>query len=397
MLVGSVITGAAGPAAAAEPPGTATLTDVPLLDPTAGSVGCGPPGQVLYTGEPWAQARLAPHRVWSLTDGTSVTVAVVDSGVDASAPQLAGRVMRGTDVVGGGAGDDDCVGHGTFVAGLIAAAPQVGIAFAGVAPGARILPVRQTVDGRRGTADSLAAGIQAAVRAGATVVNVSVAAGSTSPALERAVQEALRRNVLVVAAVGNDGENGNARPYPASLPGVLAVGAIDQAGTAPGFSGSGAFVDLVAPGVEVVGPGRRTAGHLRASGTSFAAPFVSGVAALVRARHPGLNAAQVKHRLEVTADHPAGVMPHPTFGFGVVDAWAAVTAVLPEEHGATSPVRSPAVVAARPRPPESAHVVTAVVILAIAGVVAAGGTLVRVVLRAGRRRRRSTDGQGAIR
>jgi subtilisin family serine protease len=186
---------------------------------------CAAPASTVVRAVPPQQTRLDPQRAWTLTRGAGVTVAVLDSGVDASVPQLAGRVLPGADVIGGsGRGDSDCVGHGTFVAGLIAAQPTPGIGFTGLAPDVRILPVRQTTNGRDGDSASLAQAILAAVTGGAQVVNISLAADAPSDQLKSAVDFALQHGVVLVAAAANSAQQGNPLTYPAAYPGVIAVG-----------------------------------------------------------------------------------------------------------------------------------------------------------------------------
>ncbi|MER5767840.1 type VII secretion-associated serine protease mycosin [Streptomyces sp. NPDC001985] len=301
---------------------------------------------------PWSQARLDPQRAWDLTQGEGQTVAVVDSGVDGTVPQLAGGVLRGADVVGdSGRGDTDCVGHGTFVAGIIAARPVAELRFAGVAPGARILPVRQTTDGADGTADGMARAIRRAVDAGAGVINVSVNSPTRSRLLDEAVRHALAGDVLIVSSAGNtDGAEGGASgavSFPAGYPGVLAVAAVGRDDRPAPFSASGEFVDIAAPGVDILSLGTGGPGHRVDQGTSFAAPFVAGTAALVRARHPRLTVEQVIHRIQVTADHPAAELPEPGVGWGIVNPFEAVTAVVPGEAPArvSPPGRTPSPVA----------------------------------------------------
>lgn len=308
---------------------------------------CLPPPPTSDNALPWAQQVLAPQRAWPLTTGAKVVVAVVDTGVDAHTPQLAGRVLAGTDVLhSGGPGNSDCYGHGTFVAGIIAAAPANGTGFTGVAPGAMIMPIRAATSSEDVTGATIASGIQAAVDAGARVINVSASTTASNPALAAAVNYAESRDAVVVASAANSAKNGDPVTYPASYPTVISVGAVDSAGQRADFSQTGAYLKLVAPGVNVESIGPGGPGQWQGSGTSYAAPFVSGVVALVRAYRPGLSAAQVRHRLEATADHPAATMPDPEFGFGTVNPLAAVSAVLPEESGGAAltgggPVSSP--------------------------------------------------------
>ena len=306
--------------------------------------GCPPQqGVVAPAAAPWAQQELGFASVWKRTRGGGVTVAVVDSGVDAN-PQFGDRVIPGPDLVAGtkpgippGA---DCVGHGTAVASIIAAAPVPGVSFMGVAPAARILSVK--ISGTDTFPTSVTPqGIMDAVQFGADVINLSLATPDDVQGLRNAVEYALRHNVVVVAAAGNDigqggtdandANDGTGPFYPAAYPGVLAVGAIGPGGVLAGFSDRYTPVGVTAPGVNVTSayPGTFPAAYDAAqNGTSFAAAFVSGVVALVRSAHPGLNAAQVVARIEATAHGGTS----PGTGHGMVDPVRAVTAVLPAEQ-----------------------------------------------------------------
>jgi membrane-anchored mycosin MYCP len=322
---------------------------------TAAAPACNLPVTGTITALPWAEGRLSLSRVWPLTEGAGVVVAVVDSGVDAGHPALVGRVRAGATVAAGsGPATADCVGHGTFVAGLIAAARQPGVGFAGVAPRATIVPVRQTTDGQDGTVDTLADGIRAAVNLGAQVINVSITADRSTARLADAITYAQEHDVVVVAAAGNSdgGGTGDAVYYPAGYPGVLAVGAIDANDQLTGFSRTRTPVSVVAPGADLVGPGAGGAGLVAGrEGTSYAAPFAAGVAALIRAYRPELRADQVVRRIEVTADHPGGPLPRSDYGWGVVNPYHALTQELPEEYAAAAaPAVRAAVVPASPTP-----------------------------------------------
>ncbi len=304
---------------------------------------------VTYEGTPWGQQLLAPERIWDITEGNGLKVAVVDTGVDARAPQLAGKVLPGADVMGGsanGPADDDCFGHGTFVAGIIGASPAEGTGFTGVAPGVQIVPIRvatgtEEQTGSTFTPAALARGIRAAVDSGAQVINVSASSNAPDPQLTDAVRYAAERDVSLIASAANGAQKGDPVTYPASYPGVIAVGAIDSAGNHAAFSQTGPYLSLVAPGVDVVSTGPHGPGHWQGSGTSYAAPFVAGTAALVRAYHPELNAAQVKQRLEMTASHPATALPDPALGWGTVNPTAAVSSVVNGEGGAGRTVVPP--------------------------------------------------------
>ncbi|WFE25475.1 type VII secretion-associated serine protease mycosin [Solwaraspora sp. WMMD791] len=350
--------------------------------------GCLRPPESMETGVPWAQSWLGVQRVWPLARGAGVTVAVVDTGVAADSPQLRGRVLPGLDLTSPGntRADRDCFGHGTFVAGIIGAAPTDGTGFHGVAPDVRILPVRVANSMDDGTARLLAQGIRAAVDGGAHVINISASTTAPEQGLVSAIEYAERRDVVVVAAAANRAGQDQQVAYPAALPTVLAVGAIDSTGALAAFSQTGPHLGLTAPGVEVVSIGPGGPGHWRGSGTSYAVPFVAGVAALVRAYRPDLSAAQVRHRLLATADHPAVALPDAGYGWGVVNPAAAVSATLAEEGGGAAVVpgpdaRHPALPPPDPIGPTMAALAagTAVVLL---GLVA----LLRVLIPAGRAR-----------
>jgi membrane-anchored mycosin MYCP len=319
----------AGLAAPASAAGNRPPSELP--QPSAGCPGTSAVAAPAAT--PWAQQALGFASVWPLTRGAGVTVAVVDSGVDAN-PQFGNRVTIGPDLAPSPTGpspDADCVGHGTSVAAIIAAAPVPGVSFSGVAPAAGILSVKITnSDTFPGSVAAQA--IVTAVDDGAEVINLSLATVST-PALAAAVRFAQASNVVVVAAAGNDSPDGATGPfYPAAYPGVLSVGAVGQDGALAGFSDTRTPVSVTAPGVSVTAayPGVFPRAYNPASnGTSFATAFVSGVAALVRAAHPGLDQAQVVARITATANGSAG----PGTGHGLVNPVQAVTAVLPATSG----------------------------------------------------------------
>jgi membrane-anchored mycosin MYCP len=346
-------TAPARPAVPVRPAPPAIPSPVALL-PRPGA-GCPPQlGVRRLTGPPWAQQALDIPGAWAASRGRGVTVAVVDSGVDYS-PQLAGRV---TEINLTGQGPRDCVGHGTAVASIIAAsdARARGIPFYGVAPAARILSVKVNT-GDTGDTRLLARGIRDAVADGARVINVSIQTAANSPALRAAVTFALRRNDVVVAAAGNDNPGGGVGPYyPASYPGVISVGAVDETGTLTSYTDRRTRVSVTAPGANIASawPGGYNPAN---QGTSFAAAFVSGVAALVLAADPQLSAAQVVDRIESTADGQTGAHS----GAGMVNPVQAVTAIIPA--AAARPAVQPVPV---PQPPEQ-NPVTRTVALSIAG------------------------------
>ncbi|MCC2670698.1 MAG: peptidase, partial [Armatimonadetes bacterium] len=257
---------------------------------------------------------------WELTTGsTSVTVAVLDSGVDYNHPDLRDNILRnsGGGVIGWDFANDDAEplddnGHGTHVAGTIGARGNNGIGVIGVSPTVRIMPVKFLHnDGNGSTSDAIEA-IDFAVTHGARVLNCSWGGGAYSQFLLEAVRRARDAGVLVIAAAGNDGRNNDERPeFPAGYnrlsDNVLSIAALDDADRLAGFSNYGAAsVDLSAPGVSILSTQPNDQyGYM--SGTSMAAPHVSGTAALIWSRYPTLTVTQVRDRLLYNADEPLPV------------------------------------------------------------------------------------------
>ncbi|MFJ2092040.1 type VII secretion-associated serine protease mycosin [Streptomyces sp. NPDC087901] len=314
-------------------------------------------------GRPWALQRLVFDRLWQDTKGKGVRVAVIDTGVDATNPQLKTAVDRaaGADLLppskdgtqdpaadaskgkgGGGNGTTDVIGHGTKVAGIIAARPRAGTGFVGLAPEATIIPIRQNDDKGTGTAATMAAAIRHAIAKRATVINISqdtVKPLKADSDLALAVREALNKDIVVVASAGNDGLAGKVKlTYPAAYPGVLAVAASDRNDERAPFSQTGSFVGVAAPGVDMVSTVPK-GGQCVDNGTSFSAPYVAGVAALIRAKHPGWKQSQVVAQIEQTAER--AVKGRDDFiGWGVVDP---VRALNDDEHPMNAPTPDRAV------------------------------------------------------
>lgn len=296
--------------------------------PAAAAPNCADPGTA-YAPVPWPQKMFGIERAWALTRGANVTVAVLDSGVDAGHPQLNGRVVGGSDLIAqGGDGRTDCAGRGTQTAGIIAAQQVPNIGFHGIAPQATILPVRVSdseTNGPSAGVAGIAAGIRLAVSRGARVISVSPVSYVADGNLAAAVAEAVSKDVLIVAAVGEDsGTNGlNRTPYPAAFPGVLGVAAVEQSTIVSEKSGQGPFVDLAAPGVGVVST-QRGGGVTLIEGTAYATAFVAGAAALVRSWFPQLPVAEVARRLVATAAPAPGGVDNLRYGSGIVDPYGAL-------------------------------------------------------------------------
>jgi membrane-anchored mycosin MYCP len=310
----------------------------------AGCQGKPSPAAHRLSSVPWAQQMLDFSSVWHITRGRHVTVAVVDSGVQ-NTRQLAGRASY---FVQSGPGPADCVGHGTAVASIIAASDELreGIPFYGVAPEARILSIKvQSTENQRNLS-ILPQGIRDAVNLGAQVINVSIQ-GPNTPALQSAVDYALRRNRVVVAAAGNANQTSSGTVskgpfYPASYPGVLSVGAVDRSGQVTQDTLGKTPISVVAPGANVQSdyPGGFSEAD---TGTSFAAPFVSGEAALLRSAFPHMTESQVVRRIIATADGNTGART----GAGMINPVEAVTGLLAPQAATPSanaqPVAIPAV------------------------------------------------------
>ena len=323
------------------------------------------PGRDVVRELPWAQQYLDPERAWQFSRGEGVTVAVLDSGVDADHKQLraSGKVRDGRDffLVGSLPGNYDCVSHGTAVAGIIAADKMPGVGLQGIAPDVTILPVRITDRETTDNGDTrvidpkvLARGIRYAADEGADVINLSLSGLQDHNQVAKAIRYAQSKDALVVAAVGNSQDNsdgGNGLPsYPAAYEGVLGVGSIDIAGKRSNNSQVGSYVDLTAPGEGVLGT-TRVSGHAYFDGTSFATPFVSATAALVRSAWPSLDAEEVAERLRATATPAPGGSGSQAYGAGVVDPYRAVTEDLGDD-----PRQLPEAVRPKPDPEHVAEV-----------------------------------------
>ncbi|MDI3339679.1 MAG: S8 family serine peptidase [Sphaerobacter sp.] len=285
------------------------------------------PNDPLLPQQGWAHTVGLPA-AWSLTTGSPATVvAVVDSGVHAAHPDLAGKVLDGFNFLSNTGDVTDDVGHGTAVAAIVAARGNDGVGIAGAAMDVRILPVK-VGDGSGAPVSAIAAGIRYAVDRGASVINLSLGADSESATLHQQIQYAYSRNVPVIAAAGNDP---NRASFPASYQEPISVGAASPDGTAVAeFSSRLSRVDLTAPGVAVLSASwEEGSGDIwqPVYGTSFAAPIVAGTVALMRSVNPALPIEAIRAALTGTArqTYPAGTLGG---GAGLLDAGAAVRQAL---------------------------------------------------------------------
>ncbi|MFD8480891.1 S8 family serine peptidase [Kitasatospora sp. NPDC059673] len=278
----------------------------------------------------WANQYFNLDKVWSITRGEGVTVAVIDSGVNVNHPDLAGHTLPGYDPSGGNNEVGASNPHGTGVASLIAGQGHGsgnGDGVVGLAPGVKILPIYKIGPGG---GDGIGEGIKWAVDHDAKVINISQGGPELGVRERDAIAYAYQHDVLIVAATGNAGAG--VVDYPAKAQGVLAVGAVSQDLKVWSRSNFGSEVLLSAPGVRIVSAGDcGTSQYCMDDGTSYAAPYVSAAAALVRAKFPKLTAGQVAERLVKSASRPAGVskLPDQHYGYGIVRPYEALTMNIP--------------------------------------------------------------------
>ncbi|MFB6938531.1 type VII secretion-associated serine protease mycosin [Streptomyces chartreusis] len=285
----------------------------------------------------WALNAFAVEDVWAESQGQDVTVAVVDSGVDASHPDLSGQVLEGKDFTGGGSAQEDTFGHGTAMASIIAAHGHGAgndSGMIGLAPEVKILPLRTLQKKNDKNSDDLwSAAVRYAVDQGVKVINLSFGADGSKTSSEgrEAIAYAQANDVVVVAAAGNTG--GVAVEEPAALPGVISVGAIDEKANRWVGSNSGKGLTLMAPGVQVLSADPESSqGYSLSDGTSDATAYVSAAVALVRSKYPDLSAGQVINRLIKTATfaHHKGLKaPDEEYGYGIVRPYSALTMDIP--------------------------------------------------------------------
>ncbi|MBB4737452.1 type VII secretion-associated serine protease mycosin [Actinoplanes octamycinicus] len=282
----------------------------------------------------WFVEYLQLNRVHELSTGAGVAVGIPDSGVHPH-PDLSGSIATGSDIVegGDGRGQVDQIGHGTHMAGLIAS-HGTGRDAIGVAPGTQIIPIK--IFGSTEKRPQLSMAIEWLQKKRAQVINISLSA-TPSNDLIRSIRDAASADIVIVASAGSSTKDARVA-FPASMPEVVAVGAINESGQPASFSPHGPAIDLCAPGVDI-----RTTGvaddYVKVDGTSPAAAIVSGAAALVRARFPGLSAREVVHRLTATATDIGAPGWDEQCGYGVLNIVKALTADVAPLPG--SPARPP--------------------------------------------------------
>lgn len=285
----------------------------------------------------WGLSALHVPAHWQATRGQGIRVAVLDTGIDAVHPDLAGALDDARDFTASRSGVVDRVGHGTHVAGIIGARRNDG-GVIGVAPECRLLIAKVLGDDGSGTSDRVAAGIDWACDQGADVISLSLGSPEPSVELRSAVERAAARDKFLICAAGNSGRP-NSVDFPARWPETIAVGAVDRDGRVTSFSSRGEEVDVCAPGQDILST-YPNGQYAKLSGTSMAAPFVSGVAALLLAKHraqggatPVATHAQLVEHLVRTATDAGPAGKDPNYGYGLVNPDSALAPL-----GAVAPV-----------------------------------------------------------
>jgi subtilisin family serine protease len=276
----------------------------------------------------WHLRKISSPLAWSMSTGSpSVTVAVIDSGVFPRHPDLESKLVPGWNFVKETADTSDLLGHGTAVAGTVAAATNNAIGVAGVNWAARIMPLVAADERDYAAYSDIAAAIQYAVDRGVRVINISIGGSSPSNTLQRAVDYAWSKGALVFASAMNEGLS--TRYYPAACEHAIAVSASDANDRLASFSNYGSWITLAAPGTGILSTADG-GGYSYWNGTSFASPIAAGVAALILSVNPRLTNSEALEILKRTADRPyVADAPDPYFGWGRVNAYRAVLAATP--------------------------------------------------------------------
>jgi subtilisin family serine protease len=275
-------------------------------------------------------------KAWETATGRGITIAVIDTGIDGTHPDLAGQVVGGADMSGLGSSDGQTPlspekHHGTMVAALAAGHGVGNDGIIGTAPDAKLLSISVSFGRGDATTDQqVAEGVNWAVDHGADIIVMSFVMNRPwwTPEWDKAFLKAEKAGVLIVAAAGNRGSGTDFIGAPATIPGVLAVGGVSKSGTVSSYASTpGSTIGVVAPSERL--PGALPGGGRRMwNGTSGSAPIVAGIAALVMQAHPDLDTTNIINRILVTAD-PVGKVGNVRYGWGIVDAYEAVTADVP--------------------------------------------------------------------
>ncbi|MBO8171317.1 MAG: peptidase S8 [Bacillaceae bacterium] len=286
------------------------------------------PNDQFYQDYQWNLDMLGLEKGWELSGGSEVIVAVVDTGVDLDHSDFSGQLVTGHNILFDNDQADDDNGHGTHVAGVVAAATNNYLGVAGISWNSKIMPVKGIGGDGTGSAFDIANGIIWATDRGADVINLSVGNYTPSQVLHDAIRYAFERDVVLVAASGND--NTSQPGYPAAYPEVLAVGAVNYLSQRANFSNYGDYLDVVAPGVDIPSTYINDQ-YASLSGTSMASPHVAGLAALIRSRAPNLSNQEVMDIIRDTATDLGSVGKDPYYGYGLIDGYKALNLIAGNE------------------------------------------------------------------
>ncbi len=306
-------------------------------------------------GQQWNMNAINGPAAWDVSTGSiSTTIAILDTGIDLTHPDLQDKIVAGYDFVNNDATAQDDEGHGTHCAGIAAASSNNGVGVAGVNWQARLMPVKVLDNEGSGTYADVAEGLHWAADHGATVISMSFGGSGESQTLREAVDYAYGRGALMAAAAGNEYQEGNPVTYPAALEHVIGVAATTISNWHAWYSNTGYYVDIAAPGGEagnaVLSTLWTSSGHSygRLAGTSMAAPHVAGLAALIKAVNPALTPAQIEWVMEYTAADLGDRGRDDVFGWGRINALAAVNAATDPQPTPTPTVSTCLIESAHP-------------------------------------------------
>ena len=315
------------------------------------------PNDSYYSAYQWNLRKTGLEAAWERTTGSSgVIIAVLDTGADLAHPDLAGKTVSGYDFVNNDSDPQDDEGHGTHVSGIAAAASNNGLGITGVAWGSKIMPVKVLSNTGSGSSSAVAQGIRWAADHGAKIINMSLGGSQKSNAIEEAVNYAYGKGCLIVAAAGNEYLKGNPISYPAALAHVVAVAATGDQDEHARYSNTGSYVDIAAPGGNassssdpnydhwILSTYWRGSGYsyVWVNGTSQACPHVAGLAALLWSLSPALTHDQIENVIERTSVDLGASGKDVTFGWGRINAAAAIAEVAGPRCATYSAIDSPA-------------------------------------------------------
>lgn len=284
----------------------------------------------------WGLKKFKIPQLWESSKGEGIKVGIADTGIATQHGDLKSQIKKAKDFTRSRTGVEDVAGHGTHVAGTIAATED-GNGIIGVAPKASLYIAKVLGDDGSGSAESVAAGVNWLVQQKVDIISMSLGSPYNSPIIERAVLAAMQANVIVVAAAGNEGPRLDTVGYPGALPGVITVGAVNINLDISRFSSRGQTVDICAPGEEILSTYPPNS-YAKLSGTSMATPFVSGVVALMLSKHRKFNSKTPLTTQEEVLEHlrktaidvgPQGF--DPSYGYGLIDPTQLLAVA--EEHG----------------------------------------------------------------